>query len=117
MKIKGIVTAVAAVSALITGTPIAHADDVTGIVKARTQRTSAPNLASQHSGPEIQAWWKPGVAVDLECSVHGQAVKGYFSRYLPNGGWDDLWYRTPSGDYIADVDIETHTNNSVTPSC
>lgn len=117
MKIKGMMAAAAVGCAFAVTAPLAHADDVTGTVMARTQRTSGPNLASQYSGPEIQSWWKPGVAVDLQCSVHGQAVKGFFSQYLPNGGWDDLWYRTPSGDYIADVDIETHTDNSVTPPC
>jgi len=84
--------------------------DTTGTVKARTQRTSAPNLNSQ------TGWWEVGTPVDLQCSTHGQPVKGFFSFNIP-GGWDNLWYRTPSGDYIADVDIETGTLNSVTPDC
>lgn len=83
----------------------------TGTAKVRTQRSSAPNLASQ------VGWFEAGQHIDLECSTHGQRVQGYFSFNIPNGGWDDLWYRTPSGDYVADVDIETGTLNSVTPDC
>jgi hypothetical protein len=106
---KTLIIVVAAVTAVGLA-PIANAD-TTGTVKARTQRTSAPNLASQ------TGWWEVGTPVDLQCSTPGQAVKGFFSFNIPNGGWDNMWYRTPSGDYVADVDIETGTLNSVTPSC
>lgn len=101
-------------AALVVGAVPAHADpgvNGEGVVKARTQRTKQPNLASQYS------WFEPGVTVSLTCSTHGQPVKGFFSFNEPNGGWDNLWYRTPSGDYIPDVDIETHTLQSVTPDC
>ncbi len=107
------VTAVAVGSALVLGASIAAAPaeaGPTGIVKARTQRTSAPNLNSQ------TGWWEVGTPVDLQCSTHGQPVKGFFSFNIP-GGFDNLWYRTASGDYIADVDIETGTLNSVAPDC
>ncbi len=96
--------------------PEAHAREVTALVMVQTQRTSAPNLASQYKSPPIMVWWQKGVRVYLSCYVRGQAVKGYYSRYIP-GGWDNLWYRTPSGDYIADVDIETGSNNPVTGHC
>jgi murein DD-endopeptidase MepM/ murein hydrolase activator NlpD len=100
----------ASVAIAMSVAPVASAGE-TGAVKARTQRTSAPNLASQ------TGWWEVGQAVDLSCSTHGQAVKGFFSFNIPNGGWDDLWYRTSDGSYVADVDIETGTLKSVTPDC
>jgi hypothetical protein len=88
----------------------------TGLVMAQTQRTWAPNLASQYTSPPIMVWWQQGVNVSLSCYVRGQSVKGYYSAYFP-GGWDNLWYRTPSGDYIADIDINTGSNNPVTGPC
>lgn len=98
-------------------TSVAHADQwPTGLVMVQTQRTSAPNLASQYKSPPIMVWWQKGVRVNLECYVWGQAVKGYYSRYF-SGGWDNLWYRTPSSSYIADVDIDTGSNNPVTRAC
>jgi hypothetical protein len=33
------------------------------------------------------------------------------------GGWDDLWYRTSDGHFVADVDIETGTLDVVAPPC
>jgi hypothetical protein len=84
---------------------------VTGKAKVRTRRASAPNLASQ------VGWFEAGEVIELQCSTHGQPVKGFFSFNIPNGGWDDLWYRSTSGQYVADVDIETGTLNSVTPDC
>lgn len=84
----------------------------TATVKARTQRMSDANLNAQQRG-----WYSPGDKVDLTCSKHGEAVKGFFSFNIPNGGWDDLWYRTSDGSYVADVDIETGTLKDVTPEC
>lgn len=34
---------------------------------------------------------------------------------MPNGGWDNLWYKTSDNHYVADVDIETHTLNASSP--
>ena len=81
-------------------------------VKARTQKMSASNLNSQQSG-----WYNTGDHLDLVCSERGQAVKGFFSFNIPNGGWDNLWYRTSDGGYVADVDIETGTLGVVAPDC
>jgi hypothetical protein len=107
---KILITAVAGLSAasLLIATPASAS--ATGTVKARTQRTSAPNLASQ------VGWYEVGTAVTLSCSTHGQPVKGFFSFNIP-GGLDSLWYRTSDGNYIADVDVETGTLKSVTPDC
>ncbi|MFZ0831642.1 MAG: hypothetical protein WAM92_00890 [Mycobacterium sp.] len=114
MEIKGLLTAAAVGGALLLGASMAAAPanaGATGTVKVRTQRTSAPNLNSQ------VGWWEVGRTVDLQCSKHGQAVKGYFSFNIPNGGWDNLWYKTSSGEYIADVDIDTGTLEAVAPDC
>ncbi|MBY6435722.1 hypothetical protein HQ602_04945 [Rhodococcus kroppenstedtii] len=102
----------------VTSSPTAQAETL-ATVMVQTQRTWAPNLASQYKSPPsppIMVWWQKGVRVSLDCYVRGQAVKGYYSPYIP-GGWDNLWYRTPSGDYIADVDINTGSNYPVTRPC
>jgi hypothetical protein len=43
-------------------------------------------------------------------------VKGFFSFNIP-GGWDNLWYKTSDGNFVADVDIETGTLKDVTQDC
>jgi hypothetical protein len=91
--------------------PMASAD-VSATAKARTQRMSDANLGSQQNG-----WYNPGDQLTLVCSKRGQAVKGFFSFNIPNGGWDNLWYQTSDGNFVADVDIETGTLNNVTADC
>ena len=86
---------VSAAAALAVAAPVAHAE-TTGHVMVQTQRTSAPNLASQYTTPPIMVWWFKDQDVVLQCYVRGQSVKGYYSAYYP-GGWDNLWYRTQSG--------------------
>lgn len=90
--------------------PLAHAD-VSATVKAQTQRMSDANLGSQQDGS-----YNAGDQVSLVCSKRGQPVKGYFSFNIP-GGFDDLWYKTSDGHFVADVDIETGTLDVVTPEC
>ncbi|WNG81163.1 CHAP domain-containing protein [Mycobacterium sp. ITM-2016-00316] len=89
---------------------VAYAD-ASATVKAQTQRMSAPTLQSTQSG-----WYGVGTRLTLVCSARGQAVKGYFSPHLP-GGWDNLWYKTSDGHFVADVDIETGTLNAVVRDC
>ena len=86
-------------SAIATAVP-AQAEG-SGKVAARTQRMSEPNLNSQQNG-----WYEVGTQLTLVCSQRGQPVKGYFSFNIP-GGWDDLWYKTSDGSFVADVDVET----------
>jgi hypothetical protein len=50
---------------------------------------SDANLSSQQNG-----WYDVGNQLTLECSKRGEAVKGYFRFNIPNGGWDNLWYKT-----------------------
>ena len=89
----------------------AHADPV-ATVKARTQRMSDANLNSHQNG-----WYSPGEKLTLVCSKRGQAVKGFFSFNIPNGGWDNLWYKTSDNSFVADVDIETGTLQDVAQDC
>ena len=100
-----------ATSASLLFAPFGHAD-ATATVKAQTQRMSQPNLGSQQDG-----LYNVGDRVGLVCSTRGQAVKGFFSFNIPNGGWDNLWYRTSDGHYVADVDIESGSLNPVAPDC
>ncbi|WP_431235940.1 hypothetical protein ACQ856_28715 (plasmid) [Mycolicibacterium psychrotolerans] len=83
----------------------------TATVKTQTQRMSDANLGSQQNG-----WYNPGDQLTLVCSKRGQPVKGFFSFNIPNGGWDNLWYKTSDGNFVADVDIETGTLNDVAGS-
>ncbi|MDT5090734.1 MAG: hypothetical protein QOH60_97 [Mycobacterium sp.] len=87
----------------------AHAD---ATVMAKTQRMSEPSLTSQQDG-----WYNQGDKLTLNCFKRGQAVKGHFSFNIPNGGWDNLWYKVSDGHFVADVDIETGTLSTVTPEC
>jgi hypothetical protein len=114
LRINWIVAALVAGSALTLGASMAAAPanaDATGTVKAQTQRTTAPNLNSQDGVYSV------GDKLTLVCSTPGENVKGYFSFNEPNGGWDNLWYRTSDNHYVADVDIETGTLKAVAPDC
>ncbi|MHA7666808.1 M23 family metallopeptidase [Mycolicibacterium sp. HS_4_1] len=99
-------------AAVALGAAPAAVADASATVKAKTQRMSAANLTSAQNG-----WYNPGDRLTLVCSTRGQAVKGFFSFNIPNGGWDNLWYKTSDGNYVADVDIETGTLNVVAPEC
>jgi murein DD-endopeptidase MepM/ murein hydrolase activator NlpD len=87
--------------------------ETTGTVKAQTtQRMNGPNLNSGQDGV-----YKSGQVLTLVCHTTGEPVKGYFSFNIPNGGWDNLWYKTSDNHYVADVDIETHTLNALGSDC
>ena len=90
--------------------PTAFADFV-ATAATQTQRMTEPHLNSRQEG-----WYNAGDRLTLVCSVRGQAVQGHFSFNIP-GGWDNLWYRTSDGHYVADVDIETGTLDVVAPDC
>lgn len=107
-RVGAALVSVGAVTALAAA-PIAQAE-ATGTVKAQTQRSTAPNIASQDGS------YQAGDKLTLVCSTHGQKVKGFFSFNIP-GGWDDMWYRTSDGHYVPDVDIETGTLNAVAGDC
>jgi murein DD-endopeptidase MepM/ murein hydrolase activator NlpD len=100
----------AAVGAATVLSASAHAD-ASATVKAHTQRMSDANLNSQQNG-----WYNEGDQLTLVCSRRGQPVKGFFSFNIPDG-WDNLWYKTSDGNFVADVDIETGTLDVVAPDC
>ncbi|MBW0014961.1 hypothetical protein [Mycobacterium sp.] len=90
--------------------PVAAA--ATGTVKARTARMSDATLTSRQDG-----WYHPGDHLALVCSKRGDAVKGFRSPAIPDGGWDNLWYQTSDGHFVADVDIETGPSGVAAPAC
>ena len=81
-------------------------------VMATTQRMSGASLDTTQNGTYAQ-----GSTLTLVCYVHGQSVQGYYSPYIGNGGWDNLWYQVNDGYYVADIDINTGSDNPVTPAC
>ncbi len=90
-----------------------------GTAMVTTQRMSQPTLNSTQYG-----WYGSGTKLALKCYVYGQSVKGYYSPWLPNGGWDNIWFLVTTVDggnqgYVADVDVNTGTNNpaAVAPAC
>ncbi len=89
----------------------ADASTTNDTVMTTTQRMSSNKLASAQVGTYGQ-----GSHLNLVCYTRGQAVKGYYSKYIP-GGWDNLWYQVSDGYWVADVDINTNSNNPVTPAC
>ncbi len=90
----------------------AQARSATATVMVTTQRMSDATLQSTQHGTYAQ-----GAKITLSCYKWGQAVKGYYSPYLPNGGYDSLWYKVSDGYYVADVDINTGSNSPVTGQC
>lgn len=89
----------------------AHASTTNDTVMTNTQRMTGPTLNTTQAG-----WYSAGSHLNLQCYTRGQAVKGYYSKYIP-GGWDNLWYKVSDGYWVADVDINTGSNNPVTPAC
>nr|WP_255525358.1 CHAP domain-containing protein [Mycolicibacterium sp. BK634] len=83
-----------------------------GVVMATTQRQQAATLNSKLLG-----WYAVGTRLSLVCYARGQSVKGYYSKYVGGGGWDNLWYKTTDGGFAADIDINTGSNNPVTGAC
>lgn len=89
----------------------AHASTTNDTVGATTQRMTGPSLNTTQVG-----WYSKGSHLNLQCYERGQSVKGYYSPWIP-GGWDNLWYKVSDGYWVADVDINTGSNNPVTPAC
>ncbi|SEB58853.1 peptidoglycan DD-metalloendopeptidase family protein [Arthrobacter woluwensis] len=109
----------AAFAALLLGTGLlvaapapADAATPTGKVAIKTQRMAKATLNGTQLG-----WYNAGQTLTLKCYARGQAVSGYYSPWLPNGGLDDLWYKTSDNGFVADVDINTNSNDPVTPAC
>lgn len=98
---------------LLSGVAAAPANAApTATVMVKTQRMSAATLNATLVG-----WYEKGTKVTLTCWSRGQSVKGYYSPWLGNGGWDNLWYKTSDGTFTADVDLNTGTNNVVGSEC
>lgn len=101
---------VAGILPVVAAEPAAAAPVATAMVA--TQRMSQPTLNSTQVG-----WYPKGARLTLSCYAYGQSVRGYFSPWVPNGGWSSLWYRTSDGFWAADIDLSTGSNNPVTGPC
>ncbi|KQR96268.1 hypothetical protein ASG12_18945 [Williamsia sp. Leaf354] len=77
----------------------------------QTQKMSDATLKSRQLG-----WYAKNSTLTLVCYKRGQAVSGAFSKYVP-GGKSDIWYQVNDGGFVADIDISTGTNNTVTGPC
>ncbi|TWE11728.1 hypothetical protein [Rudaeicoccus suwonensis] len=110
--VVALTTATLAAAAFQTGMAAgAHASTTNDTVMATTQRMAGPTLNTTQAG-----WYSVGSHLNLQCYARGESVKGYYSRYIP-GGWDNLWYKVGDGYWVADVDINTGSNNPVTGAC
>lgn len=111
-KILALISCVASMAAFQSATTTkAYAATTNDVVTGTTQRMSAATLNSRQNGV-----YAAGRHLNLVCYTRGQSVKGYFSKYI-SGGWDNLWYRTGDGYWIADVDIQTASSSPVGPRC
>jgi hypothetical protein len=90
----------------------ASAVTTTPLVMATTQRMTGPHLTNFLQ----EGTYSAGSQVSLYCYAYGQAVKGYYSPWI-TGGYDSLWYQNTDGHWVADVDINTGSNNPVTQPC
>ena len=112
-RIAGLVGSLSiALGTVIVAQSPAVAVDTTPRVMATTQRMTGPHLSSYYQHGTYSA----GTSVTLYCYQRGQSVKGYYSPYI-SGGYDNLWYQTSDGHWIADVDINTGSNSPVVGSC
>lgn len=98
---------------LMFGVGVAAADmaaaSPTATAMVQTQRMAGPTLNTNQLG-----WYGRGQGLTLSCYARGQSVQGYYSPWV---GWDNLWYQTSDGGWVADVDINTGSNNPVTGAC
>lgn len=99
------------VAASVVAVPASASAAPTARVMVQTQRMADATLNTTQLG-----WYSKGSVLQLSCFKRGQNVKGYFSPWIP-GGWDNLWYKTSDGGFVADVDIDTGSNNPVTGEC
>lgn len=106
----GLTAIVGGVAPLVPAVPASAAAHV-ATAMVSTQRMSGPSLNSTQHG-----WYAKGSRLALSCFTRGQAVQGFYSKYLP-GGWDNLWYKVSDNYFVADVDIDTGSDNPVTAAC
>jgi len=110
-KLQALIAAMLTIATFFVAVPSAQAAPTATVSASATQRMAGPTLNTTQYG-----WYYRGQGLALSCAAYGQAVKGYYSPWIP-GGWDSLWYRTSDGGWVADVDINTGSNNPVTPMC
>lgn len=77
-----------------------------GTVRVTTQRMKGPHLSNYQ---QVGTYAK-GKKLTLNCYIWGQKVSGW-------GGTNNLWYKIADGYYVADVDLDTGSNNPITGAC
>lgn len=77
------------------------------VMPSSTQRMTGPHLSNYR---QVGTYTK-GQRLTLTCYVRGQYVSGYY------GGPSNLWYRVSDGYYVADIDLNTGSNNPVASAC
>ena len=110
-RIVAMIATLACSVSVMVASPVEASAAPTGTVMIKTQRMSKPTLNSTQHG-----WYEKNSKLTLTCYERGQSVKGYYSPWIP-GGWDNLWYKVSDGKWVADVDINTGTNDPVTKKC
>lgn len=80
----------------------------TGKVMVNTQRMTGPGLPPTYTQ---DGWYTKGSTLTLSCYLRGQSVYGYF------GGPDSIWYKVSDGRWVADIDIDTGSNDPITAAC
>lgn len=94
---------------ILVGGGMTPANATTGsgkVMPTTTQQMTAPSLKSTQVGT-----YRKNQVLSLTCYVRGQSVTGYF------GGPDNIWYKVSDGRYVADIDLETGSNNPITSKC
>jgi hypothetical protein len=105
-RLVAVLAVVAAMFVVQAPVETATASTKTGKVMVNTQRMSGPSLTTTQYG-----WYSKGSTLSLVCYQRGQSVYGYF------GGPDSIWYKVSDGKYVADIDLDTGSNNPITPAC
>jgi len=103
-----IVALIAGAGALWLGPSPAHAANP-ATVMATTQRMTAATLQADQHGT-----YAAGRQLTLVCHARGQSVQGYYSPWV---GRDNLWYQVSDGFWVADVDINTGSNDPIVSAC
>lgn len=113
--VRGVVVAVALLGVggleAVTATS-ASASTHYGKVMVNTQRMTGPALPPKYTQ---QGVFTKGSRLVLSCYARGQRVSGYFTPIT--GLRSDIWYKTSSGKWVADIDIDTGKNGPVTGKC
>ena len=109
-------SAMVAVLALVAGLVMIGGQAATAPASAETKYGTAMVRTQKMAGPHLTkytqiGWYNKGQRLALNCYVRGQYVRGW------GGGPSNLWYKVSDGRYVADIDLNTGSNNPITGAC